>query len=628
MADSVQDAMERMVPDLRAFMKYRIFTQNEIQSIVKHRRQFEYAIRSRVSQPGDYMQYIDYEIQLEKLRVVRVKKAELSDKHLKFIRTLTGIKRIHKIFSQFLRKFNTYEHWIQYIQFSMSCGSNKALNQTFAQALRLYPLQADLWVRAAYWEYESNHDITAARALMQRGLRILKSDRNLWLHYFRLELLYLKKLSDRLKLMGVDPSLVLSEKKTPGIELDPENKQEADEAIEKIQQATEEQTVDNQANEFFAGKIASIIFEQAMKEIPEFSFSVEFWKIYRQFSNTEKLQEEVLSFIGSNFAQHEEARAFLCRVPLLKFSAVEDSEDFLQALHQSIDAFQTALVQHPSTFLYSQFVDFYRQLLKSSSLPHLTEKLWANCLEVFTSAYNNKMIDEPLFDIWIELQVLSGDVEQVRGVLEKAFERYPNNIHFVLVRIQLELYQAGVSYDCKTEDLFAGLKGLFERSFKVLPAREPVLPLWQNIFAFVGFFRARVDVALVHNWIKKTLMASTSADLQSTKEEILQFCFVQYGLDFARQTFKLFTEFPPALVSLCRVMINIELSQVEPNVKSIRALYETAMREPSSDQDIFVDAIKFELAFGQPERLDSIYWLAKKHLSDFASFQVVYEKLK
>ena len=41
-------------------------------------------------------------------------------------------------------------------------------------------------------------------ALMQRALRILKDDKEIWIEYVRLELLYRKKLSDRLRLMGVN----------------------------------------------------------------------------------------------------------------------------------------------------------------------------------------------------------------------------------------------------------------------------------------------------------------------------------------------------------------------------------------------------------------------------------------
>lgn len=80
-------------------------------------------------------------------------------------------------------------------------------------------------MKAAFWEYEENHNIRSARgmkrfnkekkrkfmffvflwkALMQRALRILKDDKEIWVQYVRLELLYRKKLSDRFKLMGVN----------------------------------------------------------------------------------------------------------------------------------------------------------------------------------------------------------------------------------------------------------------------------------------------------------------------------------------------------------------------------------------------------------------------------------------
>jgi 6-phosphogluconate dehydrogenase len=143
--------------------------------------------------------------------------------------------------------------------------------------------------------------------------------------------------------------------------------------VQEIQAATQEQldSVENGNNQFFAGKIASIIFQQAVMQIPEHQFCLEFWKIYRQFSNTEKLQEEVLSVIQTQFSHNEEAQAFLCRLPLTKFTIVEESDEFLQSLHQCIKAFQQALEAHPTPFMYSQFVDFYRQLLNNSSIPSL-----------------------------------------------------------------------------------------------------------------------------------------------------------------------------------------------------------------------------------------------------------------
>ena len=44
--------------------------------------------------------------------------------------------------------------------------------QVLTKALQLHPTAAGLWSYAAAWEFEHNANATAARALMQRGLRM------------------------------------------------------------------------------------------------------------------------------------------------------------------------------------------------------------------------------------------------------------------------------------------------------------------------------------------------------------------------------------------------------------------------------------------------------------------------
>ena len=76
--------------------------------------------------------------------------------------------------------------------------------QVLAKALQLHPTAAGLWSYAAAWEVEHNRNVAAARALMQRGLRMCKGDAQLWVEYFRLELLYAHTLRARRKVLGID----------------------------------------------------------------------------------------------------------------------------------------------------------------------------------------------------------------------------------------------------------------------------------------------------------------------------------------------------------------------------------------------------------------------------------------
>lgn len=75
--------------------------------------------------------------------------------------------------------------------------------QVLAAALQLHPKAAGLWIYAANWEFEHNRSAGRARRLMQQALRACKHDEQLWLEYFRMELLFARKLQLRHKLLGV-----------------------------------------------------------------------------------------------------------------------------------------------------------------------------------------------------------------------------------------------------------------------------------------------------------------------------------------------------------------------------------------------------------------------------------------
>ncbi|CAN0482178.1 unnamed protein product, partial [Laminaria digitata] len=80
----------------------------------------------------------------------------------------------------------------------------QSLGRLCARALQLHPRNAGLWIKAASWEFFDGGNASSARALMQRGLRINPTARNLWLQYFRLEFSYIKKLMGRREVLGLD----------------------------------------------------------------------------------------------------------------------------------------------------------------------------------------------------------------------------------------------------------------------------------------------------------------------------------------------------------------------------------------------------------------------------------------
>ncbi len=79
-----------------------------------------------------------------------------------------------------------------------------ALLQVLTKALQLHPAASGLWSYAAAWEFEHNSNAAAARTLMQRGLRMCKGSQQLWLEYFRMELMFAHKLRTRRRILGLN----------------------------------------------------------------------------------------------------------------------------------------------------------------------------------------------------------------------------------------------------------------------------------------------------------------------------------------------------------------------------------------------------------------------------------------
>ncbi|RKO91087.1 U3 small nucleolar RNA-associated protein 6-domain-containing protein, partial [Blyttiomyces helicus] len=209
MADSVQYHLERMVPELEDLEQKGVFTKAEIKAIVKRRTAFEYAVHRLSPTRSDYLRYISYETNLERLRRKRKRRLRLDrapdKKKGEKGMTLSDysiLRRIHGLYSKMLARFpGDVEVWKQYFQWGRAAKSGKTLGKSFARAIQLHPTKPTFWILASAWEFEENNNVNSARTLLQRGIRINRDNQLLWHEYFKLELLYTEKLKERRRVM-------------------------------------------------------------------------------------------------------------------------------------------------------------------------------------------------------------------------------------------------------------------------------------------------------------------------------------------------------------------------------------------------------------------------------------------
>lgn len=214
MADTVRQLMEAMVPELQALEATGYFSRTEVRQIIVRRQDHEYALKRRAAVKADYLRAVEYEMQLEELRRHRHAAARARAEARTTLcnaTTLAGhciVRRVHFIYDRATRKFHgDVALWASWLQFCHASGSARQMSRVLSRALRLHPTVSALWTYAAAWEFEHNLDTGAARALMQRGLRLCSGGAAaelLWHEYFRLELLYAARLRKRRRVLGVD----------------------------------------------------------------------------------------------------------------------------------------------------------------------------------------------------------------------------------------------------------------------------------------------------------------------------------------------------------------------------------------------------------------------------------------
>ena len=319
-----------------------VFSEDEIKAIVARRRESEYLIRRRSVRKADFLRYLSQEIQLEKLRELRmkkknIKKNDVGDKHI--------VQHVHFVFSRLLRKFRSdVSLYLQYIDFCKSTNSLKTLGRIYAQALQVHPRNVGLWIEAASHEFFSEGSVGNARVLLQRALRVNRKSQDLWLQYFLLELHYIQKLKGRREVLQLE-----------------ENKEKQDDSVDSL-------------------AIPMVVYNNAIQAIPDsVVFRLKFLDQCNMFPSTQEVEQYIVETIARDFEQ--DAQAWIARAahaantnnkdetkavgfqvdmpqegePMSKRQKTNDCNPVLAVLEEAVDTL-------PSAEMYVKSIQFLRSL--------------------------------------------------------------------------------------------------------------------------------------------------------------------------------------------------------------------------------------------------------------------------
>ncbi|KAI0690201.1 U3 small nucleolar RNA-associated protein 6-domain-containing protein [Cerioporus squamosus] len=306
--ERVQFQQEQMLAELKDLVQKGLFTQKEVKQIMQKRTMFETALVRRIPKKSDFLRYAAYEMGLEALRRRRVERMEMA-KAPPSISDYALVRRQFQIFERALKKFKgDVGLWLQYIQVAKKEGARALVGRITARALQLHPNVPALYVLAASHELE-HLSPSAARALLQRGLRLNADNVEMWREYVRMELGFVESLRRRWSVLGID---VKGKGKHRGASKGKGKEKEADaedpysglgegdggEEADHMDVDGEDIDVDEAARkEVMAGAIVKSVISSAAKAIPKIELFTSLHELISAYPSPPSLRESLLDHL-------------------------------------------------------------------------------------------------------------------------------------------------------------------------------------------------------------------------------------------------------------------------------------------------------------------------------------------
>ena len=326
MSSKARYYLEQCIPEVDDLIEKGLFTKPEINKIMKKRTDFEHRLASRGSTINDYIRYIEYENNVDKLRSKRVKRLLHGSKKYS-LSDYSIHRRIEFIFKRGTQKFpKNLKFWSLYLNYLKSRGnkiSYKKIHTVYNELLRLHPTNAEIWVSCAKYEYERYANFNTCRTVFQNALRFNHDNPQLWTEYFKFELNFVTKLINRRKVMDLinereqemdmlnekNENLLVQDQKTGKI-IDDNNSSDDEEGMYRVQAPSTGDSMKDklhelpevnvsmlgtqQTNPALKGDIALTIYQVAMKQLYEVFMNKQLGLYAHEFRNVDAHKSDKL----------------------------------------------------------------------------------------------------------------------------------------------------------------------------------------------------------------------------------------------------------------------------------------------------------------------------------------------
>ncbi|KAL5019269.1 hypothetical protein ScPMuIL_004991 [Solemya velum] len=549
MAEFVQQSIEEMLPELEQMERVGLFTDQEIRQILKKRKSYEYKLRRKTKCKEDFLQYIQYEINLLALVKKRRKRTGYTFKRVEI--DIAIVQRIHMLFRLASTRFQEdVKLWMSHIEFCKKRNEKVTISRLFNKMLQVHTRKAEFWILAAKWEFEDNSNPDNARGLLQRGLRFNEGSEKLWTEYYRMELLLTDKMRKRRKVLGANL---------------PEADEDASDAVIK-------------------GEIAAVVYKMAVEALPgRVEIILSLLDVCRLFNFTSDQEHRMLKDLEEMFPNSPKTWEALAKTHLVIRDTEEQSAiDVLQldSEEKFHMVFEEAVEKIPTSEMWATYLQASLELAQTEAPRPLKEKRLQRTISVFEEARKKNHLTPDLFLKWLQLVGYGGFGDEMLQLARDATARFPSSVMLWHKHIQLL-----INNDCSEEEI----KQVFATARKSVKEKES-WPLWELILEC----NVRNSTGDTIKFFETGLSCCREVSV-SVKEMYLQWTYLTAGISKARNLYKRLCQLKPLSLLFYKNYIDMEKSQDKPKIKVLRRAYEEALRDfGTEDADIWIEYIKME----------------------------------
>uniref|UniRef100_A0A5F8AII7 UTP6 small subunit processome component n=1 Tax=Macaca mulatta TaxID=9544 RepID=A0A5F8AII7_MACMU len=170
MAEIIQERIEDRLPELEQLERIGLFSHAEIKAIIKKASDLEYKIQRRTLFKEDFINYVQYEINL--LELIQRRRTRIGYSFKKDEIENSIVHRVQGVFQRASAKWkDDVQLWLSYVVFCKKWATKTQLSKVFSAMLAIHSNKPALWIMAAKWEMEDRLSSESARQLFLRALR-------------------------------------------------------------------------------------------------------------------------------------------------------------------------------------------------------------------------------------------------------------------------------------------------------------------------------------------------------------------------------------------------------------------------------------------------------------------------